>query len=87
MEPRLIGRGKRKKLEAAGLLANWLQWSRDLLVAERQQHGPLWGLEYSLQWSRDLLVAESKQRSSNGYRLCQASMEPRLIGRGKGLTL
>ncbi len=58
MEPRLIGRGK-------GKLTDWIRSS------------------LSLQWSRDLLVAERRAKQRDDFGHLDASMEPRLIGRGK----
>ncbi len=84
MEPRLIGRGKcvsvmciLTTLYSFNGAATY--WSRKAWLSQPSPKQPR-----KLQWSRDLLVAESlltgDLQNENGY----ASMEPRLIGRGKG---
>ncbi len=61
MEPRLIGRGKGQRNIPARRVHGSLQWSRDLLVAERLANSLFLRPHSTLQWSRDLLVAERLQ--------------------------
>ncbi len=39
--------------------ANWLQWSRDHVIAERKRLPVTLPMRASLQWSRDHVIAES----------------------------
>ncbi len=89
MGPRLVSRGKRNSL-IFHLSQIWLQWGRDLLVAESKPASAiLMQTRSALQWGRDLLVAESKDCRIDTMRRVVASMGPRLVSRGKpiGKTL
>ncbi len=61
MGPRLGSRGKHLGHNVS-LAAAWLQWGRDLEVAERDTSRSAFALDLMLQWGRDLEVAESGVR-------------------------
>ncbi len=61
----------------------WLQWSRDLLIAERHHASEIDSRIDALQWSRDLLIAESRPTAHRVKAPRRASMEPRSFDRGK----
>ncbi len=58
MGPRLVSRGKTPRVTGPPPPDPWLQWGRDLLVAERVASFQCRRQQVPLQWGRDLLVAE-----------------------------
>ena len=57
MGPRSFDRGKRH-LGAIGMDRRWLQWGRDLSIAESKKVGRGIKKHWKLQWGRDLSIAE-----------------------------
>jgi len=85
MGPRLVGRGKNEGTQELASEIARLQWGRVLWDAESLgqivyvQHPAL------LQWGRVLWDAERSNVTALKNSLSQASMGPRLVGRGKDL--
>ena len=65
MEPRPFSRGDLLYTDQPRTMADMLQWSRDLSVAETLELDlAFWVVDW-LQWSRDLSVAETSKRSAD----------------------
>ena len=82
MGPRPFGRGRRGAWRAA-TPPIWLQWGRDLSVAEGRPHAVGQVPLYQLQWGRDLSVAEGLSHNCEVCGRVFASMGPRPFGRGR----
>ncbi len=66
MGPRPFSRGDLVVQLKDGAFVGWLQWGRDLSVAETRHSGTAAASTYTLQWGRDLSVAETSSKSSSG---------------------
>jgi len=85
MGPRLVGRGKFWTFHGMNLLL-LLQWGRVLWDAESGLRFGLVSTGLLLQWGRVLWDAESCREQNECATPMQASMGPRLVGRGKVLA-